>query len=98
MQNQRLPSIIRRQRGVLGALGGVVAAACIAPADAQAYLDPSTGSAIFQMLVATAMGSLFIIRTYWKKITMFFSGDSGEKSDASESPQVGGSSSGDDRE
>jgi hypothetical protein len=36
------------------------------------YLDPGSGSFILQILIATLVGSLFLIKTYWKKITTFF--------------------------
>jgi len=37
-----------------------------------AYLDPGSGSFILQLLLAALVGGLFIIKTYWKKITDFF--------------------------
>jgi hypothetical protein len=40
--------------------------------NAYAYLDPGTGSYIFQVLVATFIGGLFTIKMYWKKIKNFF--------------------------
>jgi hypothetical protein len=40
-----------------------------------AYLDPSVGSMLFQSLVAAVAGGLFIIRTYWDKLKIFFSRD-----------------------
>lgn len=41
--------------------------------NAFAYLDPGTGSYIFQVLVATLIGGLFIIKMFWQKIKKFFS-------------------------
>jgi hypothetical protein len=41
--------------------------------NAFAYLDPNTGSYIFQVLVATFIGGLFTIKMYWQKIKNFFS-------------------------
>jgi flagellar biosynthesis protein FliQ len=40
--------------------------------NAFAYLDPGTGSYIFQVLVATFIGALFTIKMYWQKIKNFF--------------------------
>jgi hypothetical protein len=37
-----------------------------------AYLDPSTGSFIIQMLLAGLLGIAVGIRIYWKKIVAFF--------------------------
>ena len=42
------------------------------PQTAFAYLDPGTGSYIFQVLVATLIGGLFTIKMYWQKIKDFF--------------------------
>ena len=36
--------------------------------NAFAYLDPGTGSYIFQVLAATLIGVLFTIRMFWQKI------------------------------
>ena len=41
--------------------------------NAFAYLDPGTGSYIFQGLVATFIGAIFTIKMYWQKIKTFFS-------------------------
>ena len=37
-----------------------------------AYLDPGTGSYVFQVLVATFIGGLFTIKMHWQKIKNFF--------------------------
>lgn len=34
-----------------------------------AYLDPGSGSFILQLLLASLLGGLFIVKTYWQKIT-----------------------------
>ena len=34
-----------------------------------AYIDLSTGSALIQMLLATGLTSLFMVKIYWSKIT-----------------------------
>ena len=39
--------------------------------DAFAYLDPGTGSYIFQVFVAALIGGLFTIKIYWRKIKDF---------------------------
>ena len=41
--------------------------------DAHAYLDPGTGSMLFQALIAAVTGGIFLIKTYWSKIKLFFS-------------------------
>ena len=35
---------------------------------AQAYLDPGTGSFLVQMLIAGAVGAVFVIKMFWYKI------------------------------
>jgi hypothetical protein len=37
-----------------------------------AYLDPGSGSFIIQILIATLVGGLFIVKSYWQKILGFF--------------------------
>ena len=37
-----------------------------------AYLDPGSGSFILQLLLASLLGSIFLIKTYWRKIIGFF--------------------------
>ena len=34
-----------------------------------AYIDPGTGSFLLQMLLATGLASLFMIKVYWKRLT-----------------------------
>ena len=41
--------------------------------DAQAYIDPGTGSMFIQSLVAAIAGGLFALKTYWYKLKIFFS-------------------------
>ena len=40
--------------------------------NAFAYLDPGTGSYIFQVLIATIVAGLFAIKMFWQKIKGFF--------------------------
>ncbi len=37
-----------------------------------AYLDPGTGSYFFQLLIASALGALFFIKQWGRKVTGFF--------------------------
>lgn len=39
--------------------------------NAQAYIDPGTGSYMFQMFIATILGASFAVKTYWQKIIGF---------------------------
>ena len=36
------------------------------------YLDPGTGSIIFQVVIGVAVGGFFTIVLYWKKVRTFF--------------------------
>ena len=45
---------------------------------ADAYLDPGTGSYIFQILLAGLVGALFMLKMYWRKIVWFFRKGSSE--------------------
>ena len=42
--------------------------------DACGYIDPGTGSYILQILIAGIVGSLFVVKIFWKRIAMFLSG------------------------
>ncbi len=37
-----------------------------------AYIDPGTGSLIIQVLIASFVGGLFLIKVFWRKIQAFF--------------------------
>jgi uncharacterized protein (DUF2062 family) len=39
---------------------------------AQAYLDPGSGSLLFQILVGGVLSGLFAIKLYYRKIKLFF--------------------------
>ncbi len=38
------------------------------PPRVQAYLDPGTGSYVWQMLLAALVGGLFALKMYWQRI------------------------------
>ena len=42
------------------------------PQKAYAYLDPGTGSYVFQVVIASLMGILFSIKMFWGNIKLFF--------------------------
>ena len=39
---------------------------------ASAYLDPGSGSFIFQMVIGAILGGAFTLKIYFKKISLFF--------------------------
>lgn len=51
----------------------IVAVQAILSQNAFAYLDPGTGSYIFQVMAALVIGVLYTIKMYWQKIKNFFS-------------------------
>ena len=51
------------------------------PASAFAYLDPGTGSYIFQLLIAGVVGLAFVIKLFWGRIKSFFAKLFGRKSE-----------------
>lgn len=44
----------------------------MSPGEAYAYLDPGTGSYMFQLAIALLAGGLFAIKLYWRRIKTFF--------------------------
>jgi hypothetical protein len=40
--------------------------------NAYAYLDPQTGSYIFQVLIAASLSAVFTIKLWWTKVISFF--------------------------
>lgn len=49
-----------------------VAVLFAAPAALHAYIDPGTGSVLVQTLIATIVGALFVIKTWWHRIKNLF--------------------------
>ncbi len=43
------------------------------PSVAYCYLDPGTGSYLIQILAAVLFGGIFVLKTFWSKIVLFFS-------------------------
>jgi hypothetical protein len=51
-------------------LWGIVLSATL-PSEAQAYIDPASGSYLLQILAAAALGGLFAFRSAWKNVKGF---------------------------
>ena len=49
-------------------VAAVVALLLIATGSANAYVDPGTGSYLLQVLVASLLASLFVIKGFWRNI------------------------------
>lgn len=46
---------------------------------AHAYLDPGTGSYLFQIIIATVVGGLFSVKIFWHKFIGLFHNLLGKK-------------------
>jgi hypothetical protein len=53
----------------IGSLNGLLHVGTQAPL---AYLDPGSGSYLLQLLIASALGGLVILRLYWSRVISFF--------------------------
>ncbi len=61
----------------------VFSAAAMYPfVDLDAYLDPGSGSFLLQLIVASLLGALFVLRTSWGRIKAFFQGRSSAEPDS----------------
>ena len=56
-------------------------AAFISVRPAYAYLDPGTGSFLFQLIIGAAAAGLFLLKVYWKKVRGLFSRNDEESDD-----------------
>jgi len=69
-----------RQRMVVALLGLVMGALVLLAAQtpAHAYIDPGTGSYLFQLAIAGFLGGAFVLRLYWRKLMRMLGRRSGE--------------------
>jgi len=58
----RYKSVLLLGFGLVGALAST----------SWAYLDPGTGSYVFQMIVAGLLGAAFAVKMFWVRIRAFF--------------------------
>lgn len=71
-----------------GALFAVLAWSFLAQ-DAHAYVDPGTGSYIFQVILAALLGALFMLKVFWARITGFFRNRFSRSEEAGSRPSQG---------
>jgi hypothetical protein len=69
------------------ALAVAVAFLLILVEDARAYLDPGTGSFIFQTLVAMMVGAAFTVKMYWQRLKGIFGRKSATSADVVSEPE-----------
>jgi len=43
------------------------------PQVSSAYLDPGTGSYIFQVIIGVLLGGVFVLKAWWRQIVAFVS-------------------------
>ncbi len=60
----------------------------ILPAKAHAYLDPSTGSYLLQIMAAAFFGGAYVIATWWRQIKTFILGFFRKDKKTSEKPSA----------
>jgi hypothetical protein len=63
------------EQGTMRVLFGVAVTAValgLLATPAEAYLDPGTGSYVFQMVAAAVVSVAFVARAYWHRVRGFF--------------------------
>jgi hypothetical protein len=51
------------------------------PREASAYIDVGTGSALLQLIIASVMSGMLILKIYWRELKTRFGGRKGEVDD-----------------
>ena len=54
-------------------ISGLVLAMLLTPSPALAYLDPGTGSLLYQIAVGGLLAALTTVKLYWRKLRPLFS-------------------------
>ena len=57
---------LRSGAGLIALALGTV---CVTPSDAWAYVDPGTGSYLFQLAAAGLLAGMYTLRKYWYALT-----------------------------
>jgi len=60
----------------------IAACSLLFPRNAYGYIDPGTGSYVFQILIAAFVALSFAVKVYWHKIRKFVGGLFSKKKDA----------------
>lgn len=72
-------SSIRRVKFIL--MSTAVLFCLFAPQDAHAYLNPGAGSYVIEVMIAMAVGGIFLIKLWWRKFKDIFTRRKNEKND-----------------
>jgi hypothetical protein len=65
-------------RRVIFASAAILAGLLCFPGKAAAYLDPGSGSLLFQFIIAGALGAGVALKLFWTRIKLMFSGNKSE--------------------
>ena len=78
--------VLSRFRTIAGLAGLGLAILLVTPSDAWAYIDPGTGSYLFQIAAAGLLGAAYTLRRYWRVLASVVRGRSSDyrASDAGE--------------
>ncbi|MGB7291993.1 MAG: hypothetical protein WBD99_07465 [Thermodesulfobacteriota bacterium] len=57
---------------ILGASVFFVGLYLLSASNAFSYIDPGSGSYVLQILIASVLGILTLMKIYWSKLKMFF--------------------------
>ncbi len=74
-------AILRRALSVMFL---AIVAVAILVEDCAAYIDPSTGSYVLQILLAGLLGALFTVKMFWRRIVSYFKKSSAKEADQSD--------------
>ena len=61
----------------------------ILPGTAWAYIDPGTGSYLFQLVIAGGLAALYTLRRYWQNVKTMLAGVLGRKRESTADPSDG---------
>lgn len=67
----------------------LMATLLLAARDAEAYVDPGTGSYFLQILLAGILGGAFAVRIYWRRIRRFLTRRAPGRDNLEEGRQAG---------
>ena len=68
--------IIAGARTAVGLLGLALGTVAVTPSDAWAYIDPGTGSYLFQLAAAGFLAGMYTMRRYWSAVISMVRGRS----------------------
>jgi hypothetical protein len=70
-----------------GLVALAVAILCVTPSQAWAYVDPGSGSYLFQLAAAALLASLYTVRRQWQALVSALRGRTARAGDAAIPPQ-----------